>query len=48
MMRMKKIEKPDYFKQSKFDNPDEELAFLLWNAELNKEILAFWKSMIKD
>jgi len=45
---MKKIGKPDYFKQPKFDNLDEELAFLLWSSELNKEILAFWKSMIKN
>jgi hypothetical protein len=23
----------------------EELSFLLWKAELNKELLSFWKSM---
>ena len=48
MVEMKRIEKPDYFKEPKFDSPEEELAFLLWRAELNKEILAFWKSLIKD
>ena len=24
----------------------EDLSFLLWKTELNKELLAFWKSMI--
>ena len=24
---------------------DEELKFILWKAELNKELLSFWKSM---
>jgi hypothetical protein len=31
------------------DNDDEitpeELCFLLWKAELNKELLSFWKAM---
>jgi len=26
---------------------DEELKFILWKAELNKELLSFWKSMTK-
>lgn len=26
---------------------DEELKFILWKAELNKELLTFWKKMIK-
>ena len=26
---------------------DEELKFVLWKAELNKELLTFWKKMIK-
>jgi len=25
----------------------EDLSFLLWKTELNKELLAFWKSMIE-
>jgi hypothetical protein len=48
MVRMKKIEKPDHIDGPKFDKPNEELAFLLWRAELNKELLAFWKSLIND
>ncbi len=24
---------------------DDELKFILWKAELNKELLSFWKSM---
>lgn len=26
-------------------SPEEELQFILWKAELNKELMAFWKSM---
>jgi hypothetical protein len=26
---------------------EEELKFILWKAELNKELMAFWKSLIK-
>lgn len=29
------------------DYKDEELKFILWKAELNKELLSFWKSMTK-
>ena len=29
------------------DIPSEELSFLLWKAELNKELLSFWKSISK-
>jgi len=28
-------------------SPEEELKFILWKAELNKELMAFWKSMFK-
>jgi len=28
-------------------SPEEELEFILWKAELNKELMAFWKSMTK-
>ena len=47
MVKKKRIEKPDYIKgiDNKFDGPNEELSFLLWKAELNKELLSFWKSM---
>jgi len=27
------------------DAPEEELQFILWKAELNKELMAFWKSI---
>ena len=30
-----------------FKSPGEELSFLLWKAELNKELMSFWKSMTK-
>jgi len=26
---------------------EEELKFIIWKAELNKELLSFWKSMTK-
>jgi len=26
-------------------SPEEELQFVLWKAELNKELLEFWKSI---
>ena len=26
---------------------EEELKFILWKAELNKELMAFWKSITK-
>jgi hypothetical protein len=29
------------------DSPEEELQFILWKAELNKELMAFWKSLSK-
>jgi len=52
---MKKIkpEKLDYIKSS-HDKPTsphepiEELGFMLWKAELNKELMSFWKALIKD
>ena len=27
--------------------PEEDLEFILWKAELNKELMAFWRSMIE-
>lgn len=27
--------------------PSEDLGFMLWKAELSKELLSFWKSMKK-
>jgi hypothetical protein len=35
-------------KENSPDFKDEELKFILWKAELNKELLSFWKSMTKD
>ena len=26
-------------------SPEEELEFILWKAELNKELMAFWKAI---
>jgi len=40
---MKKIDK--FLSTDDLDDPSEELEFLLWKAELNKELLSFWKSM---
>ncbi len=37
---MKKIEKPGHMKEY-----NEELSFMLWKAELNKELMSFWKSL---
>ena len=34
-------------KEPEFENSDEELKFILWKAELNKELLSFWKSITK-
>lgn len=45
LIRMKKIEKSKYMKGQKFEDSNEELVFLLWKAELNKELLSFWKSI---
>jgi len=28
-------------------SPEEELKFILWKSELNKELTAFWKSISK-
>lgn len=28
-------------------HPEDELEFILWKAELNKELLEFWKSIMK-
>ena len=44
---MKKVQKPDYMKNHECENSNDELAFLLWKAELNKEILSFWKSLLE-
>jgi len=31
----------------KQDNLDDDLAYILWQAEVNKEIQSFWKSIAK-
>ena len=28
-------------------SPEEELKFILWKSELNKELMPFWKSISK-
>lgn len=50
---MKKIEKSLRIDNilpidNKSRTPDEELQFILWKAELNKELMAFWKSIVLD
>ena len=47
-LKMKKIEKPKHMEEHTFENSNEELAFLLYKAELNKELLSFWKSLLKE
>lgn len=42
---MKKIDRPEHMKNQ---NKDEDLRFVLWKAELNKELNAFWKSLINE
>ena len=34
-------------KENIIKSPEDELQFILWKAELNKELMAFWKSMFK-
>ena len=46
---MKKIDEIRHLK-SKGDvqeSPIDELEFILWKEELNKELMAFWKSISK-
>ena len=32
-------------KNHKQDAPEDDLDFMLWKTELNKELLSFWKSL---
>jgi len=56
MVKMKKIDKSeriDYIKSihdkpTKPNESREELGFMIWKAELNKELMSFWKSLIMD
>jgi cysteinyl-tRNA synthetase len=51
VMKMKKYGKINGIKdkmetkENNNDFQDEELKFILWKAELNKDLLSFWKSM---
>jgi len=36
-----------YVKAKDEELPAQDLSFYLWKAELNKELLAFWESMIE-
>ena len=47
MVGMKRIQKPDHM-NDKYEAPCDDLAFTLWKAELNKELLAFWKALTKE
>jgi hypothetical protein len=40
---MKKIERPGHMKNC---GNCEDISFVLWTAELNKELMEFWKSLI--
>ena len=44
-----KKENPNNLKPDRdgFDSKDDEQKFTLWQAELNKELLSFWKSMLE-
>jgi len=42
---MRKIEKPGHMK--KYEN-NEDIGFVLWKAELNKELAAFWKALFNE
>jgi hypothetical protein len=44
---MKRVQKVGYIEENHFKNPNEELQFILWKAELNKELMSFWKSISK-
>lgn len=44
---MKKPGDINKIKNGSLKPPEEDLQFILWKAELNKELLEFWKSMLK-
>ena len=46
---MKKIGEISHFiqREKNVESQEEDLKFILWKAELNKELLAFWKSITK-
>jgi len=48
MKKLDKTNRIDYLKSidQKPKTPDDELKFILWKAELNKELSSFWKSMV--
>ena len=41
-----KMKKKPHMKEYDFEEFDKDLAFMLWKAELNKELSSFWKSLI--
>jgi len=41
---MKKIERPEHIR----GHNTEDLSFVLWKSELNKELMAFWKALINE
>ena len=51
MKKISKSERVDYTKYKRPSNPNTpngELGFMIWKAELNKELMSFWKSMVLD
>ena len=44
---MKKPEGLNKIKNGSSGPPEDDLQFILWKAELNKELLEFWKSMLE-
>ena len=47
-MKMRRDGKKFSLIENEMEKPEEDLQFLLWKAELNKELLSFWKSMGMD
>ena len=40
------MKKKNDLKKFDFEDFDNDLSFMLWKAELNKELSSFWKSLI--
>ena len=43
-----KMKKKPHMKDYDLEDFDNDLAFMLWKAELNKELSSFWKSLINN
>ena len=47
MVKMIKVERMKHMENIELNDPDEDPKFILWKAELNKELRSFWKEMMK-